>query len=126
MGTENCKLPWLPDMADYHWDPGYLKLAKGNIRIENGCSLNIHQRDGHYNKRCIQHCMSCMSYSACKKVSLPNDSSSTMLISIFPIKKLNILNVGLVVKNAKKQGTVKERLDSTVLHTSIEVTKISL
>ena len=68
----------------------------------------------------------CMSYSACKKVSPPNDSSSTMLISIFPIKKLNILNVGLVVQNARKQGTVKERLDSTVLHTSIEVTKISL
>ena len=68
----------------------------------------------------------CMSYSACKKVSLPNDSSSTMLISIFPIKKLNILNVGLIVQNARKQGTVTERLDSTVLHTSIEVTKISL
>ena len=55
MGKENRKLSWLPDTADYHWDPGYLKLAKGVVRIENGCSLNIHQRDGHYNKRCIQH-----------------------------------------------------------------------
>ena len=58
MGTENCKFTWLPDMADYHWDPGYLKLAKGVVRVEDRYSLNIHQRDGHYNKRCIQHCMS--------------------------------------------------------------------
>ena len=34
MGTENCKFTWLPDTADYHWDPGYLKLAKGTVRVE--------------------------------------------------------------------------------------------
>ena len=63
----------------------------------------------------------CMSYSACNNVSVPNNSSSTMLKSI---EKLNILNVGLVVQNARKQGTVKEGLDITVLHSSIERTKI--
>ena len=46
-----------------------------------------------------------------------------MLKSIFPIEKLNILNVGLVVQNVRKQGTVTEGLDSTVLHFSIERTK---
>ena len=68
----------------------------------------------------------CMSYSACNNVSVPNNSSSTMLKSIFPIEKLNILNVGLVVQNARKQGTVREGLDSTVLNSNIELTKIKL
>ena len=49
-----------------------------------------------------------------------------MLKSIFPIEKLNILNVGLVVQNARKQGTVTEGLDSTVLNSNIELTKIKL
>ena len=39
-------------MTDYHRDPGYLNLAKGVVRVENRYS---HQRDGHYNKRWIQH-----------------------------------------------------------------------
>ena len=67
----------------------------------------------------------CLSYSACDKVSAPNNSSSTMFKSILPIEKLNILNVGLVVQNARNQGTVKEGLDSTVLHFSIALTKYS-
>ena len=37
-------------MTDYHRDPGYLKLAKGVVRVENRYSLNIHQRDDHYNE----------------------------------------------------------------------------
>ena len=47
-----------------------------------------------------------------------------MLKNVF-FEKLNILNVGLVVYNARKQGTVPERLDSTVLHFSIALTKYS-
>ena len=78
-------------MFDYHWDPGNIKLGKGVVRVEDRCSLNIHQRDGHCNKRRKQHCM-----SACKKVSVSNTSSPTMLKSKFHIELFECSNVSKI------------------------------